>query len=102
MAPLRRVVLVELRVKKVNTDCRLFIVKYNCLSCAEAIAIPPEQPIMHIKDLNDVIIPTMDIKVTNITERESVFFSVSVMCSLEFVYVGISLRWIHQANMKTL
>uniref|UniRef100_A0A9J8D372 non-specific serine/threonine protein kinase n=1 Tax=Cyprinus carpio carpio TaxID=630221 RepID=A0A9J8D372_CYPCA len=29
----------------------------------KAIPIPPEQPIMQIKDLDDVIIPTMDIKV---------------------------------------
>ncbi|XP_077063729.1 serine-protein kinase ATM [Siphateles boraxobius] len=29
----------------------------------KAIAIPQEQPIMQIKDLNDVVIPTMDIKV---------------------------------------
>lgn len=67
------------------TACRLFIVKYDCLFCAEAIPIPLEQPIMHIKDLNDVIIPTMDIKVTNITERESVFFSVREACALRDV-----------------
>lgn len=87
MVTLRRVVLVELESKRsmlkmLYTDCRLFIVKYDCLFCAEAITIPPEQPIMHIKDLNDVIIPTMDIKVTNVTERESVFFFVREACAL--------------------
>lgn len=39
------------------------ITKYYCLFYAEAIPIPTEQPIMQIKDLEDVIIPTMDIKV---------------------------------------
>lgn len=32
----------------------------------EAIPIPADQPIMQIRDLDDVIIPTMEIKVQNI------------------------------------
>lgn len=32
----------------------------------EAIPIPADQPIMQIKDLDEVVIPTMEIKVKNV------------------------------------
>lgn len=40
----------------------------------EAIAIPADQPVMQIKDLEDVVIPTMEIKVqasSNLLVRKS-------------------------------
>ncbi len=87
------------------SDCYAHALIYckMILFCAEAIPIPPEQPIMQIKDLDDVVIPTMDIKVTNVflfLSEKPVHF---VMWLLKLVvYVDISFRWIHQADMKTL
>ncbi|XP_067221098.1 serine-protein kinase ATM isoform X2 [Chanodichthys erythropterus] len=55
-------------VKDIETLCNAYItLAYMDASRhkteKKAIPIPPEQPIIHIKDLNDVIIPTMDVKV---------------------------------------
>ncbi|KAK7172240.1 hypothetical protein R3I93_004526 [Phoxinus phoxinus] len=55
-------------VKDIETLCNAYItLAYMDASRhkteKKAIPIPPEQPIMQIKDLNDVVIPTMDIKV---------------------------------------
>lgn len=42
--------------------CLLWRLIIYCVH-TEAIPIPPDQPIMQIKDMEDVIIPTMEIKV---------------------------------------
>uniref|UniRef100_A0A671SGL5 non-specific serine/threonine protein kinase n=1 Tax=Sinocyclocheilus anshuiensis TaxID=1608454 RepID=A0A671SGL5_9TELE len=49
-------------VKDIEMLCNAYIT-LAYMDASQAIPIPPEQPIMQIKDLDDVIIPTMDIKV---------------------------------------
>lgn len=69
-----------------------------------AIPIPADQPIMQIKDLDQVVIPTMELKV-KINECISsvfmIFFS-SGRCELADNTGSLHLnRWIHLVTMTT-
>lgn len=48
-----------------------------CLPFAEAIPIPADQPIMQIKDLEEVAIPTNEIKVNIKKKTQKTFFDLS-------------------------